>query len=161
MGSLRVHLSAIQSASMPPHSGQISIGAVVDGYPLLPDLDPDGDGRFTIRELRSLTQRLRDRDRNGDQSLTQDECLPPIRLCIGFGPIVHEELATLRSVPPTTTVEATKGPEWFVRMDRNQDGDLTRGEFPGTDEQFAALDTDADLLVSASEATEFDKQAEK
>ena len=34
---------------------QISLGAVIDGYPLLPELDPNDDGRFTIRELRNST----------------------------------------------------------------------------------------------------------
>ena len=37
-------------------------------------------------------------------------------------------------------------------MDRNKDNDLTRGEFPGTDEQFAAIDADGDELISAEEA---------
>ncbi|MEZ6088354.1 MAG: hypothetical protein R3C05_10080 [Pirellulaceae bacterium] len=46
-------------------------------------------------------------------------------------------------------------------MDRNQDSDLSRGEFPGTDEQFAALDADGDLLVSAAEANTYEKQSNK
>lgn len=160
IGSLTIHLSAIQSASSPSLWGQVSIGAVVDGYPLLPELDPNGDGRFTIRELRTLTQQLKALVRNADHSLSLDECSSPIRVCIGLGAIVHEELANLRSTQPTTPVETIIGPQWFVRMDRNQDGDLTRDEFPGTDEQFAALDADGDLLISASEANEFDKQAD-
>ena len=161
IGSLMIHLSAIQSAAFLPHAGQISIGAVVDGYPLMPELDPNADGRFTIRELRTLTQRVREKDRDADNVISPDECLSPIRLCIGLGPIVHEELANVRSVLPTTVVETVSGPEWFVRMDRNQDGDLTRGEFPGTDEQFGALDADGDSLVSPSEANEFEKQADQ
>ncbi|MGV3486420.1 MAG: calmodulin [Planctomycetaceae bacterium] len=161
IGYSEIQVSAIQSSMVQPHSGQISIGAVVDGYPLLPELDPNGDRRFTIRELRTLTQRLREMDRNADQALDPSECLSPIRICIGLGPTVHEELANVRSVLPTTSAEATSGPEWFVRMDRNQDGDLTRSEFPGIDEQFAALDADGDSLVSASEANQFDQQAEK
>jgi hypothetical protein len=44
-------------------------------------------------------------------------------------------------------------------MDRNKDNDLTRGEFPGTDEQFAAMDADGDELVSADEALAFDRKA--
>ena len=54
----------------------------------------------------------------------------------------------------------TTGPEWFVRMDRNKDNDLTRVEFPGTDEQFQALDADHDELVSADEALRFDEKTE-
>lgn len=158
IGSLTIHLSAIQSASSPSPPGQVSIGAVVDGYPLLPELDPNGDGRFTIREMRTLSDELKALDRNTDQSLSLEECTAPIRVCIGLGAIVHEELANLRNTQPTKPMETIVGPQWFVRMDRNQDGDLTRGEFPGTDEQFVSLDADGDALISASEANEFDKR---
>lgn len=160
IGSLTILLSAIQSTSSPSPSGQVSIGAVVDGYPLLPELDPNGDGRFTIREMRTLTAELKALDRTADQSLSLEECASPIRVCIGLGAIVHEELANLRSTQPTVPAETVVGPQWFVRMDRNQDGDLTRGEFPGTDEQFVALDADGDALISAIEANEFDERAE-
>jgi hypothetical protein len=37
-------------------------------------------------------------------------------------------------------------------MDRNGDGDLSRGEFLGTAEQFGRMDADGDGLVSAREA---------
>ena len=49
-------------------------------------------------------------------------------------------------------LEGLDGPEWFRRMDRNQDGDVSVREFLGTSTQFAALDTDQDGLMSASEA---------
>jgi Ca2+-binding EF-hand superfamily protein len=156
-----LHVSAIESLLERNQSAQVSIGAVVDGYPLLPEIDPNSDGRFTVRELRALTERLLAKDRNDDKVLTRDECLSPIRLCIGRGGIVHDELANVRNVLPDATPEPMVGPEWFVRMDRNQDGDLTREEFPGTDEQFAELDADGDSLVSAAEANAFEKKTEK
>jgi hypothetical protein len=37
-------------------------------------------------------------------------------------------------------------------MDRNQDGDVSRDEFLGTDAEFAAYDADGDGLISSSEA---------
>ena len=141
-------------------SDQISIGAVNDGYPLLPALDLNDDGRLTIRELRALLNTLKSFDRNHDGSLTLDEVQSPIRLCIGLGASVHRELIGIRSVHQKTTLPPTTGPEWFVRMDRNKDNDLTRSEFPGTDEQFQILDADHDQLVSADEALQFDKQIE-
>jgi hypothetical protein len=49
-------------------------------------------------------------------------------------------------------LEGLSGPEWFRRMDRNQDGDVSAREFPGTSTQFKTLDTDQDGLMSASEA---------
>ena len=43
-------------------------------------------------------------------------------------------------------------------MDRNGDGDVSRREFIGTDEQFKAIDTDGDGLISVEEAEAFDKK---
>ena len=37
-------------------------------------------------------------------------------------------------------------------MDRNGDGDVSRREFLGTDEEFRRLDRDGDGLISAEEA---------
>ena len=49
-------------------------------------------------------------------------------------------------------VENLSGPLWFRRMDRNQDGDVSLREFPGTAAQFQQLDSDADGLISTTEA---------
>jgi hypothetical protein len=40
-------------------------------------------------------------------------------------------------------------------MDRNGDGDIGRGEFLGTPEQFERLDVNSDSFVDASEASAF------
>jgi hypothetical protein len=150
-----IAFSAVQRAA----SDQISVGAVVDGYPLLPLVDPNNDGRFTVRELRSLVARLQTFDTNGDGQLTLDEAAATTRVCIGLGPTVHTELANLREIPTTESPLSITPPDWFVRMDRNGDNDLTRDEFPGTDEQFNALDSDGDDLISAEEAFAFDQAA--
>ena len=41
-------------------------------------------------------------------------------------------------------------------MDRNNDGDVSRREWLGTDEEFEAIDTDGDGLISIAEAIAFD-----
>jgi Ca2+-binding EF-hand superfamily protein len=141
-------------------SDQISLGAVNDGYPLLPELDPNDDGRFTVRELRELIPRLRQFDRDQDSGLTTDEIPPTIRVCFGLGPFVHRELAGIRTVNPPSAAPPVQAPAWFVRMDSNKDNDLTRAEFPGTDEQFLALDADRDGLVGGQEAAEFESKSQ-
>lgn len=130
---------------------QVSLGAVDDGYPLLPVLDADDDGRLTTREMRGLVDRIRQLDRDEDGQIAGVELRAPIRVCIGLGPTVHRELAGIRSIG-TKRSRAKPGPEWFTRMDRNDDGDLSRKEFPGTDQQFAELDKDGDGLISGDEA---------
>ncbi|WP_372721569.1 calmodulin [Novipirellula sp.] len=151
VGDTTIQFSAVQTSQ----SDQISLGAVVDGYPLLPMLDPNGDGRFTIRELRELEQRLSRFDKDGDGDLSPREMQSPIRVCLGLGPSVHGELAGLRRIKQPDWTPSISAPEWFVRMDRNGDNDLTRNEFPGLDAQFSALDADADGLISAAEALQF------
>ena len=142
------------SARQRSNTDQVSVGAVLDGYPLLPEVDPNDDGRLTIRERRLLVDRLQEFDLNRDGQLTADEMQPPVRVAFALGPIVHGELAGVRRLNQSSVTPSVTPPEWFVRMDRNRDNDLTRSEFPGTDEQFAALDTDADALVSPTEAIE-------
>lgn len=157
LGGTQVSFSAVQEDV----SDQISVGAVNDGYPILPAIDPNDDGRFTIRELRSLVDRLKAFDRNGDGSLTSDEAQATIRVCFGLGPHVHKELAELRSVNPKPDTSVVVGPEWFERMDRNGDHDLSRSEFPGDDGQFAMVDANNDGLISSVEALEFDRANRK
>ena len=151
IGEIPVAFSAVQGE----RSDQISIGAVNDGYPILPVLDPNDDGRLTIRELRGLMDVLRAFDRDRDGSLTAQETQPPIRVCFGLGPNVHRELAGIRSSHRQPDSPSVAAPEWFARMDNNKDNDLARDEFLGTDDQFAALDADSDGLIAAQEAVNF------
>lgn len=121
---------------------------------MLQELDPNTDGRFSIRELRQLNERLAAFDRNSDGRITSDETHPTFRVCIGLGPVAHQPLALLRQVGAPASETQVAGPEWFTEMDKNKDYDLTRQEFPGTDEQFKQIDSDGDGLISAEEASE-------
>ena len=44
------------------------------------------------------------------------------------------------------------GPDWFQKMDRNHDGDVSRREFLGPRDQFDRLDRDNDGLIDPDEA---------
>jgi hypothetical protein len=47
-------------------------------------------------------------------------------------------------------------PMWFLKMDRNGDGDISPKEWLGTEEEFRAIDTDGDGLISGEEAKQFE-----
>ena len=142
-------------------SDQISIGAVNDGYAMLQEIDPNADGQFSIRELRQLNERLAVFDQNSDGQIGANETRPTFRVCIGLGPTAHQPLALLREVNSQDLAAQETGPDWFTEMDKNKDNDLTRQEFPGTDEQFKELDGDGDELISSTEANKRPKDEMK
>ena len=154
---VRLNLTAMQRETIDATStgplAPVSLGAVVDGFPLFPLLDRDADGRLTIREQRAAPQRLLQLDQDHNGQLQAAELQPPVRLAVGLGPVVHDPLSQMRTLRVDESDELSPPPPaWFVRMDRNADADLSRAEFPGSDAQFAALDADADGLISAAEA---------
>lgn len=53
---------------------------------------------------------------------------------------------------PAEKQRPKSGPKWFLAMDRNGDGVVTRGEFVGRPERFASLDKDGDGRMTAAEA---------
>jgi Ca2+-binding EF-hand superfamily protein len=153
VGGTWLEFSAVQAGSGAA-TDQVSLGAVRDGYPLLPDVDVNEDGRLTVREVRQVSKRLAAFDRNQDGVLSKAELLPTLRVAFGLGPTVHRQLATVRSIHPPVAAASVAPPEWFTRMDRNKDGDLTPREFLGGKEQFDSLDADDDGLISSTEASE-------
>jgi Ca2+-binding EF-hand superfamily protein len=129
-------------------------------------LDVDGDGRLSVREMRQAAERLLKLDRDGDGCLSLSEI--PRRYQLGaqkgptggnnFGGVVAFTTAGRMAGP---LQERKEGPLWFRKMDRNRDGDVSRREFLGTDEQFRLIDKDGDGLISAKEAQEFDDAQRK
>jgi Ca2+-binding EF-hand superfamily protein len=145
-----IEISAAESAEL---SGQVSCGAVVDGYPLMRHLDGDGDHRFSLREMQQVSDALAGFDRDGNDQIDVPEIRTPIRLAFAQGPNVHSMLAE----PSGAAIREQNRPKreapiWFTPMDANSDGDVARAEFFGTDEQFRRLDADDDGLVSVAEA---------
>lgn len=151
-----LEFSAVRSASATT-ADQISIGGVRDGYPLLPEIDLNEDGRLTLREIRQASKRLAEYDRDRDGVISAGEIPPTVRVAIGSGPTVHAQLAAVRSVLEPVAAPAVQPPDWFARMDRNKDGDVSRREFLGGQGQFDQLDQDRDQLISIEEAARLKK----
>ena len=61
----------------------------------------------------------------------------------GPGPLSARNLPSLRT---------TARSHWFAAMDSNRDGEISRREFLGTQDQFQQLDRDADGFIGPAEA---------
>ncbi len=123
-------------------------------------LDANGDGRISLRELRSCEERLL--NVAGEQSeLNPSRLAKAYRIEIQRGGIglfgkVDRPSADL----PAAFLKPPQGPIWFQRMDRNSDGDLTWDEFLGPREIFHELDADHDGLIDAREAEQTTSKSE-
>ncbi|MGD9855002.1 MAG: hypothetical protein AB7U20_08625 [Planctomycetaceae bacterium] len=134
-------------------NGQIAVGAVLDGAPLLRLVDTDNDHRLSLREIEALPGILSGLDVNGDGGLAAGEIPVPIRLGVTLGPHVHEMLRVPAAAVTGAFRSNVPAPEWFAGMDENKDQDLTPAEFLGTREQFDGLDQDHNGRISAREAS--------
>lgn len=118
-------------------------------------IDADGDNRLKIRELRAMPKLIERFDANKDGSLEASE-VPrrfEAKMTQGFSggrsPVNFQQIRFGMMAAPD---RPPGGPAWFQKMDRNRDGDVSRREFIGTDEQFQKLDADGDGLISEEEA---------
>jgi Ca2+-binding EF-hand superfamily protein len=142
-------------------ASRIEVTVKQDGKTLFSLLDANQDRRLSAREIRNGTAVLQKYDRNADGSFAETELGTEYVLTLGLGRSElrrNSGMMTMQTMAMNSGdavlpgLEGLNGPEWFRRMDRNQDGDVSVREFLGTSTQFAALDTDQDGLMSASEA---------
>jgi Ca2+-binding EF-hand superfamily protein len=121
-------------------------------------LDLDKDRRLGAREVMRTVDRVMSWDGDGDGRVSPDEIPYHFLVTIarsGLAGLTGEGVVAPlpRSMVATPAAGAAVGPEWFHKMDRNHDGDVSRREFLGPRGQFDRLDRDDDGLIDPSEAT--------
>jgi Ca2+-binding EF-hand superfamily protein len=135
---------------------QVILTVSHEGKSVFEALDENTDRRITRRELRRAIELLRGFDRNDDGEVTAIELSGHFRAGLELGqPLL---IRNTESAPGSTgqtdpiVTRPRTGPDWFIKMDRNRDGDVSRQEFLGPLNLFRQLDTDGDGLIAASEA---------
>jgi Ca2+-binding EF-hand superfamily protein len=123
-------------------------------------LDVDEDLRLSPREFAQGAESLLSLDRNGNGQLAEAELVTKYMLEFAVtrppdfddlvGSVGFTEMSDETRLPILRPV--TRGPEWFRKMDRNQDGDVTWREFLGPREAFDRLDSDRDGRIDDTEA---------
>jgi Ca2+-binding EF-hand superfamily protein len=156
-------MSALQARAT---AACVSLVFIDEGRGLFDLLDTNRDGRLSVREMRQAPRLLDRLDRDGKGYVTAGDVPRTWHLLVRRGPAGGAGLsnfgggAGVQFVRPAPAPKAA-GPLWFRLMDRNGDGDVSRREFPGSDELFQKIDTDGDGLISAEEATRADALVRK
>ncbi len=148
-------------------ASRVEVSARQDGKTLFGLLDTNSDRRLSVREMRSGSNVLTTYDSNEDHKFADSELGTEFVLAISLGrpefrrtsgqtDTMSMQMGAGDAILPGT--EFLRGPEWFRRMDRNQDGDVSPREFLGTAPQFVQIDSDRDRLISGEEAMALDER---
>jgi Ca2+-binding EF-hand superfamily protein len=125
------------------------------GRDLFQILDADRNRSLGRRELARAIKRVELWDNDGDGQISESEI--PQLYQIAFGPGQPEFRGVQipgQAVQSSDEGSSTKSvaPLWFKKMDRNDDGELARREFPGTLSEFRKLDQNSDGAIDTAEA---------
>ena len=120
-------------------------------------VDLDRDRRLGAREVMRTVDRVMSWDADGDGRVSAEEIPYHFQATIARGGVpglTGENVAGTapRSMSAGRGDDSRAGPDWFQKMDRNHDGDVSRREFLGPREQFDRLDRDDDGLIDPEEA---------
>ncbi|MGD9647320.1 MAG: hypothetical protein AB7U73_16525 [Pirellulales bacterium] len=136
---------------------RVSASVSDQGSRLVQIVDANSNGQLSLRELRALPALLAGWDADGNGMIASTEL--PRRYHVQIGTAEGTTTLNATAVPvalgasmSTEAKLAGKGPDWFQRMDRNGDEDVSRREFFGSRADFDRLDTDRDGLIDLREA---------
>lgn len=134
---------------------QLVMSVAADTRTLFSVIDRNADQRLTIREFKEIGERLQYLDGNRDGTIETNEIAHEYRLLFSMGrPRVFQQAMSMqqnRNAPAPRATPSTAAPDWFRKMDRNQDGDLSWREFLGRRVIFDKLDQDQDGLITVTE----------
>lgn len=137
------------------------LGATTDvgidrwGRSLFSAIDTDRNLQLSRREFGLLEARIEAWDANSDGGLAVSEIPDSYQLQIGPGvPAFVARRATNANQQGQPSDPMFARPDWLQRLDRNNDGDLSRREFPGSNEAFNKLDKNRDGFVDLREAVQ-------
>ncbi len=136
-------------------STRLILDVVDQGQELFVLADADQDGRLTPREQQSLVNLLKTADRDNDGNLGSHEVPLQVKMQVGRGSLSQASAVVRARATRTRRVArrpAGDAPEWFAKMDRNEDGDLSRREFLARSETFDRLDVNDDGFIDRREA---------
>ncbi len=160
------YLDALEDLQSAAATGSASATFADDSRGLFDLVDTNHDGRLSLREMRQMVQLIGALDKDGDGKIGRDEIQKSYQLVFRQGPAagpgydfggrVVVFASNGRPAPAVLPAGPERGPLWFRKMDRNHDGDVSRKEFLGTDEEFRRLDLDGDGLISVEEAEKAD-----
>lgn len=136
-------------------AGFASVNVADQGKGLFGLFDTNGDGKLSPRELKRMPKLLEQYDRNKDGTLEPNEV--PKSYVMSFQQGLSQGMAQPIPMFVAAPIRSDRrrkedGPVWFRKMDRNGDGDVSRREFLGADEDFGKIDKDGDGLIDANEA---------
>ena len=134
-------------------AAQVTLVTSHRGRNLFDLLDQNADGRLSQRELDRAADFTTSHGTNGTMKQTD----VPISLNVvvqrgptsgRFGRLRMSRKSNATSKRPDVHLEQ---PRWFVAMDRNRDGNLSKSEFIGSPTRFEEMDRNADGMIAGDE----------
>ena len=114
-------------------------------------MDANGDRRLGMREVRNAWDKLIALEPTAKDGVTRDALKPD-------GAVRFGRRLDLQTAPNANDYfvngpgqRSPAGPDWFRKLDKNGDGELSRREFPGTDAEFAKWDKNGDGGITPDE----------